>query len=54
VHFRWSDLKFERLVLIGQRQRQGPARGSAGRTPRGQNHGVERCPYSFFRGRDKS
>jgi hypothetical protein len=35
VRFRRNDLKFERLVLIGQRQRQEPACGSAGRTPRG-------------------
>jgi hypothetical protein len=27
--------------------------GSAGRTAKGQNHGVERCPYAFFRGREK-
>jgi hypothetical protein len=26
--------------------------GSAGRTAKGQNHGVERCAYAFFRGRD--
>jgi hypothetical protein len=28
--------------------------GSAGRTGKGQNHAVERCPYAFFRGRDCS
>jgi hypothetical protein len=28
--------------------------GSAGRTGKGQNHAVERCPYAFFRGRDFS
>jgi hypothetical protein len=28
--------------------------GSAGRTAKGQNHGVDRCPYAFFRGKDKA
>jgi hypothetical protein len=34
------------------RWRDPHARGSAGRTARGQNHSERRCHYTFFRGRD--
>jgi hypothetical protein len=53
VRFRPSDLKFERLVLIGQRQRKHPPVVLPAERRGGQNHGVERRPYSFL-GRDST
>jgi hypothetical protein len=49
----WRSFRDPAGPLVGAGGRRGSACGSAGRTPKGQNHGVERYPYAFFRGRDK-
>jgi hypothetical protein len=41
---RWVEPKKAHLSARGN--------GSAGRMLGGQNHGLRRCPYAFFRGRD--
>jgi hypothetical protein len=44
----WSSFRDPAGPLVGAGGRRGSAYGSAGRTPRGQNHGVERYPYAFL------
>jgi hypothetical protein len=45
---RWSSFRDPAGPLVGAGGRRGSACGSADRTPRGQNHGVERYPYAFL------